>query len=261
MNEARAMSRRLAVVIPVKNDRNGLAITLEALWAADPEGKHLEIAVIDANSKDGTSDYLLANAERIDHVRSAPDRGTYDGMNAGKNLTQAPWIWFLGAGDVPNSDVLTRTLDMMSMWSITGLHAFEVQLSGPLESGVPERYPARWDASLRWRNTAHHQGLIYPRQLLKDLHYDLALSVLADYNLNLSLFESNIQCTLHNEILCMVQPGGVSRNFNRALYMQEWRMKRKILHGVTRWVQPPWLLAKYVFKQFRLSRPSDERLT
>lgn len=241
------MSRRLAVVIPCLNALEGLRTT----WAAlQPVRAHLEVAIVDGGSTDGLTEALLAGEFEADHVIIGEDQGIYDAMNRGWARTSAPLVWFLGAGDVPDLAGL-RTL-----WSDgidpDHLHIFRVELLPPREAGVPDHYPARWDGSLVWRHTTHHQGVVYPRHRLPQPPFDPKFSVLADYGLHLELFLSGMQATLHGDRLCAVQPGGASRTFQAQLYWEEWRMKKQRLRGVSRWLQPVWLVGKYGFKRLRL---------
>ena len=90
--------KQLAVVIPVKDNFQGLQKTLEVLWKETAISEHVEIAVVDAGTCPETSHWLLLQDHRIEHIRSAQDNGVYDAMNYGKNTVNAPWIWFLGAG-------------------------------------------------------------------------------------------------------------------------------------------------------------------
>ena len=240
--------KQLAVVIPVKDNFQGLQKTLEVLWKETAISEHVEIAVVDAGTCPETSHWLLLQDHRIEHVRSAKDNGVYDAMNYGKNTVNAPWIWFLGAGDTPDQETLCSVLDSIKMWDTQQLQIHGVAIESP-ENGVPAHYPARWDSSMIWRNTTHHQGVIYPAEQLKAHVFNVEHSILADYGLHLSLFQQGIEAQLHPQTICKVEAGGVSRRFNANLYREEWKVKKSVLQGPTKWVHPLWLLVKYVFKK------------
>ena len=58
---------------------------------------------------------------------------------------------------------------------------------------MPRHYPARWDRSLLWRNTTHHQGIAYPTPLLRDLGgFPEEYRILADYAVNLRLWSAKV---------------------------------------------------------------------
>jgi len=229
------------------NDLDGLRKTWDVLAQVR---EHLEVAVIDGGSTDGTAEALLGGEFDADHIAIGEDRGIYDAMNRGVARTSAPWVWFLGAGDLPDSAGLQAVL--RTALEPDDLHIFRVDLLPPREPGVPDHYPPRWDRSLLWRHTTHHQGVIYPRHRLPARPFDDRFKVLADYGLHLGLFLSGVQAQLHPERLCAVQPGGTSRTFHAGLYREEWRMKRERLRGTARWIQPFLLAGKYGFKRLRL---------
>lgn len=240
--------KQLAVVIPCFNDLEGLKITLASLRKADPEGELLEIAVVDGAGGDDTATWLLeASSSWIDHRMSAPDQGIYHAMNIGTALTSAPWLYYLGAGDTVDPDVLQMAITGLQA-SVHDLHIFGVRLSPPLEKFVPASYPARWDSGLVWRNIAHHQGLLYRRSAVPSIPYATERHVLADYELNLWLYTKGKVALLNDVELCLVRPGGISRNSNRRLYVEEWAIKRSLLRGGKKWVHPFWLLAKFLRK-------------
>ena len=238
----------LAIVIPVKNDLRGLQKTLELIWQIDSSNETIEIAVIDAGTCAETNRWLLLQHHRIDHIRSTQDDGVYDAMNYGKNAVNANWVWFLGAGDLLNPEILRTMLTEVNGWKSNLLHVFGVTLNQP-ESGVPSHYPACWDESMIWRNTSHHQGIFYPSKLLKSHSFNSQHKVLADYGLHLRLLLQGVQAELHPNSICTVDSGGISRNFNLKLYQEEWNIKKHILRGPTKWVHPFWLVFKYLAKK------------
>lgn len=241
------MNRRLAVVIPCLNDLEGLKATWEVLAGVREQ---LEVAIVDGGSTDGTAEALLAGAFDADHIAIGEDSGIYDAMNRGFARTAAPWVWFLGAGDLPDVEGLRAFWHLPS--ATEEVHIFRVDLLPPREPGVPDHYPARWDRSLVWRHTTHHQGVIYPRHRLPARPFDDRFKVLADYGLHLKLLLSGVQAQLHPERLCAVQPGGKSRTFHAGLYREEWHLKRELLRGVSRWLQPVWIAGKFAFKRLQL---------
>lgn len=246
MSEFKA--KQLAIVIPVKDDFEGLKKTLEAIWLDSRLSDGIEIAVIDAGSCEETRQWLLIQDHRIAHIRSAQDDGVYDAMNYGKNTVNASWIWFLGAGDLIETATVHAVLDEIETWDAQEVHVFGVGIEQP-EQGVPSHYPARWDQSMIWRNTTHHQGVLYSSALFESLSFNAAHRVLADYGLHLTLFLRGIKANLHPSMICKVASGGLSRRFNANLYREEWAVKKTILQGPKKWIHPVWLFAKYCFKK------------
>ena len=132
------------------------------------------------------------------------------------------------------------------------MHVFGVELGDDREGGVPASYPARWDSSMQWRNTTHHQGVLYSRKLIQSCKFDPSYRVLADYALHLSLWTQGVEVAMHEETWSHVDSGGLSRAFHASLYREEWKLKKEALSGWIKWAQPFWLTGKYLAK--RLSR-------
>lgn len=244
----------LSVVIPVHRDLAGLKRTIEILWSLNQSSKWIEIIVVDGGGCADTANWLLAHQDQFDHIRSAPDQGIYDAMNFGVSCTNGKWTWICGAGDIPNAAVWMDARAAIPGWDQDKLQIFQVNMDEVKEFGVPAFYPPRWDASLTWRNTTHHQGVLYPTALLKQNLFDLGFPVLADYFLHLKLYRHGINAQLHPETWATAASGGISRQFDLSLYLEEWKLKKKVLRGWKRALQPIWLALKFGFKKFRFAR-------
>lgn len=193
------------------------------------------------------------------HIQSHPvqptwhfeaDHGIYDAMNRLLRHCVSPRILFLGAGDGP----LPGLRDAVLRWKHTDITPLElggVQLPDA-EPGVPQHYPARWDRSLLWRNSTHHQGMAYSTQLLRDHGgFDTRYKVLADYAVNLQWWLAGTEAHWKaDEDWVAVSPGGISRRFDTALYAEEVRLKQDILPpGMARFAQPLWIALKSAKKR------------
>ncbi len=245
----------ISAVLPVKANLEGLKETVTHLRSIDPH--RIEIIVVDGGGCEATKRWLMENQGHVAHIRSGQDQGIYSAMNYGKSCATGDWVWFAGAGDLPNAstwrDWINTANDNRQALN-QDLQIFEVLLDENRERGVQGSYPARWDASMCWRNTTHHQGVLYRRQTIQAVHFDAQLKVLADYALHLKLWSNGTPAELHNATWAQVAPGGVSRKFTSSLYFEEWRFKRKTLKGWRLWAQPAWLLLKYTFKKSGVRR-------
>ena len=246
-------SPSISVIIPSFNQLGGLQKTIQAFSSLRKRG--LEIIVIDGASTDGSSAWIDSNSLDIDHLLIEPDKGIYDAMNKGLKFTKGDWVWFIGTGDLPVIEGVEEIFKMVEgRTSLVGesapkMLAFGVHLLAPREAGVPEYYKPVWNAKLIWRNTIHHQGAIYSRELFKSDAYDLRFCVLADYHFQLKLWKKGVQCSCFPAIIAEVAPGGVSRDFSRSLYKEERTLKRDVLSIWQNLVQGVWTRAKWVMKK------------
>ena len=105
-------------------------------------------------------------------------------MNKGIELSSGRWLWFLGTGDVPVDGAIDRVLEAIKLDSESDMHCFCVRCSLLLnqESLI---FLSPTSSELKWRNTLHHQGVIYRKNSIDK--YDTRFKVLADYHMNLKL--------------------------------------------------------------------------
>jgi putative colanic acid biosynthesis glycosyltransferase len=236
----------LSIIIPSYNQLEGLKETITAL---SKFRKHsIELIVIDGLSTDGSPKWIKDNASVIDSFQIETDKGIYDAMNKGVAIAKGKWVVFFGTGDLPSENGFEILISELEKDPKTEIVAFGVHLLPPRESGVPEFYTPVWDNSLKWRNTLHHQGAIYSREILINEPYDLRFKVLADYHLNLKLWERGVKCTCFDTVISEATPGGVSRKFTHSLYREERYLKQDIFPSL------PNLIVQNIFTRLKWLR-------
>ena len=242
---------RIGVVIPVWNAKDDLERTLSSLanLPASLRGR-LAVSVADGGSTDGTLDVLACYPALVNHISSQSDSGVYEAMNRGAAALQTPWVWFLGAGDVPCADGLETLFQRLEGASGSSAHACAVAAQEPREPGVPSRFVPKWGRGLTWRNTVHHQGIVAPSSWLLAPSFDPQWKVLADYAWLLDQRNLGQEVVCHPDLtLCEVPGGGLSRSFTPRLYWEEWQMKSTRLPAHAMLAQAVWLPLKWAFKQ------------
>jgi putative colanic acid biosynthesis glycosyltransferase len=233
----------LSIIIPSYNQLEGLKETLKAF--SKFRDKRVELIVIDGLSSDDSQNWIRENEASIDCFQIESDKGIYDAMNKGVAFSKGKWIVFFGTGDLPTEDGFEVLIHTLEKSPETEVLAFGVHLLPPRESGVPEFYQPVWNTSLKWRNTLHHQGVIYSRNLLLNEPYDLRFEVLADYHLNLKLWKRGVKCKCFDTVISEVAPGGVSRIFTQSLYREERALKRNIFPSI------PNQIVQHVFTRLK----------
>jgi glycosyltransferase involved in cell wall biosynthesis len=104
----------ITIITVVYNGQSFLPITINSVTSQTY--KNIEYVIIDGGSKDKTLDIIQQNENKIDYWLSEPDKGIYDAMNKGINLSTGQWLLFLNAGDTFASDqVLTKVSEFISM--------------------------------------------------------------------------------------------------------------------------------------------------
>lgn len=231
--------------MPVYNAENSIEKTLNSV--CDLPKSTYEVIVVDGSSNDTTIEKIAPFKNRIEHFVSEKDKGVYDAMNKGIILSSGEWLLFLGSDDVLHGEELLA--DMVTheksdeMLRISGVKNINAD-----HNKTPAFYPGRWDNSLYWRNTVHHQGVLYHKEVFKTRKYELIYPVLADYHLNLRLYQEGIKARLFEGVLVHSEARGISKQYTIGLYREEWRLKKDVLKGAKKLVQPFWLVWKYLYK-------------
>lgn len=90
----------LSIITINFNNANGLLRTIQSVKNQTYED--YEFVVIDGNSTDGSSEVIKAKKELLSKVVVEPDRGIYDAMNKGIELSTGSFLLFLNSGDCLN---------------------------------------------------------------------------------------------------------------------------------------------------------------
>lgn len=210
----------------------------------------IEVIVCDGLGDPSTAKEVASfNNLNIIH-QVAPDRGVYDAMNKGLDRASGTWIYFLGA-----DDHLCQPRSLQALLSHyregTMVLAGKVHNLPPRRKGVPEWHVPQWSSMLMLKNTLHHQGVLYHRDLFSVYRYPEELKVLGDYHLNLTLRQLDVPVILTDVEVAACAPGGLSKRFQVSLYREEWALKSRILPLGSKIYQPLWLLLKYFWKNLR----------
>jgi hypothetical protein len=105
--------------------------------------------------------------------------------------------------------------------------------------------------ALYLRNTLHQQSAFYRKSLFEKEQFDASLKVLADYDFHLLLFKEKAAYHAVDIMVAECEASGLSKQFNRSLYLEEFRLKRKRLGLLTSLLLTPFIFAKFIIKQLR----------
>lgn len=187
---------------------------------------------MDGASTDGTLDYLTnIPPPRQDGSAllwaSAPDQGIYDAMNKGINHATGSYLLFLNAGDrLASPDALARIKLALNKQSFTFLYGPALEERA---GQTPALKPARSHTAITRGMVTHHQAMLYRRDIVGDMRYDLSYRIAADYDFTLRFLRR-----AHENVLilpfpvCLFEAGGVSQRRPIEGRQEQFKIREKL---------------------------------
>lgn len=189
---------KISVITVCYNAVDGIEKTI--LSVLNQNCSNIEYIIIDGGSNDGTEEIIRKYADKIDYWISEPDNGIYDAMNKGIRVATGDFLIFINSDDVlfciPNEELELVKKDDLYL-GLCG--CIEV------EHGKIQKPFFNWKMKLR--NGLPHQALFYKKEFMH--LYETKWKIVADYNLNLSLYKSQ-KCIYLSEKIISQHRAGIS---------------------------------------------------
>lgn len=188
-----------SVITITFNNRDGLRRTSSSILSQTC--KDFEWIIIDGNSTDGTqADFINYQSANI---ISEPDKGIYDAMNKGMEQATGDYILFMNAGDMfADAKILSGLTEYC-------LSTPDFIYGDSQEDGHLKR--ARHHSKINWGMHTHHQAMLYRRQTLAAMRYDLHYKIAADYDLTLRFLKIAKSVMSIPMPICIFESGGLSQ--------------------------------------------------
>jgi putative colanic acid biosynthesis glycosyltransferase len=175
--------------------------------------KDYEWIVIDGASDDGSTEYL--DKISADYT-SEPDKGIYDAMNKGIERAKGDFAIFMNAGDIFASEGVLeqikrditkqgKMLDFIYGDSLENLG----KVSADTDNLVYKK--ARSHKNATYGLFTHHQAMLYKREKIGSLRYDLKYDIAADYKFTLQFLKKSETVFYCPYAICVFEQGGVSQ--------------------------------------------------
>lgn len=223
---------------------------------------NFEYCIIDGNSKDSTVSIIQKMEQKIqegafegitaDQFKwiSEPDRGLYDAMNKGIDLSTGDFVWFVNAGDkVYNSDTLQKIYDLIEIEKDCDFIYGQSVMIDEQDHEIGERHKIA-PKVLRLNHFLNglvicHQSVIVKKSIAS--HYNLNYSIASDYDWVIRAFQ-NSECQGYiDQYLSKFMVAGVSSQ-KRQLAWKERFIIMKEHFGVFKTVAAHvYIVLKYPF--------------
>ena len=217
----------LSVIIPTYNALDKLQTALDSVCMQSYD--EVEVIVVDYQSTDGTINFVNQYDDKRVKLISSTEKGVYAAMNVGVSKANGKWLYFLGSDDkLTNADVFT-SIFKQKIDPATELILGKVKNINRTSNYIPEVYSNTFSSMLYWRNTLHHQGVLYHKHIFERFLYNQQFPVLADYELNIKLYLEGVKAQHSNQLIAISNADGLSKQFSRMMYLEELALKKQLL--------------------------------
>src|SRR5690606_27971174 len=241
----------LSIIIPSFNALNSLRNCIDSIQCQTFHD--YEVWIMDGQSTDGTVEFLKSLQAPF-YWQSETDNGIYDAMNKGIELSKGEWLYFLGSDDRLNDDTTLEKIffgiNSPEIKLLIGNIRYDFQDSDSFlikkSNGV---FRPEWSKKMWLKNTVHHQGVFYKKEVFNNQVYNLKYKILADYDLHLKLFHANTEVKLLNQIIAVCKTGGISKTYNWPLYREEVKLKTQQSHVLLKPLFYVLAIGKFLLKK------------
>ena len=203
---------KISIITVSFNSASTIEDTLKSVISQDY--KNIEYIIIDGGSTDGTLDIIDQYKNNIKTIVSEPDKGIYDAMNKGIELSSGDVVGILNSDDIyENNKVLSLVNDAFTI-NVDAVYG-DIEYVDRLNLKKRLRL---WKAgefksnSFKWGWMPPHPGFFIKKSKYNEFGtYQLDLGSSADYELMLRMIaKRKIKLKYIPEIITKMRMGGVS---------------------------------------------------
>ena len=201
----------LSVITVVKNDQKNIEKTIKSV-IANKKSLNLEYIIIDGKSDDKTLSIIKKYKKKIDKIISEKDKGIYDAMNKGINLSNNDIIVFCNSGDFFYKNSLKKIINIFNRKDYDFI--FGTVVRNYTKSKIIK---SKYDPSRIYYNfdfaTAHSTGFFLKKKIYNKIgKYNLKFKCSADYDLYFRLIRNGYKGSVSkkNDLIGNIASGGFS---------------------------------------------------
>ncbi len=218
----------LSVITVVYNGENVIEKTLKSVISQKQE--LVEYIIIDGKSNDKTLEIIQKYKENINQIISEKDKGLYDAMNKGINISTGKYLIFMNAGDefydnnvVENLYKISEDIDVLySDTMLVNSNGIEIGLlSKQSHNNAPE--------NMTWKNhkkgmVVCHQSFVAKKEIIS--LYNLKYKLSSDIDWVIRVLKNTKNTKKVNFLISKFEIGGIStKKFKTAMKERYWILK------------------------------------
>ena len=202
---------KITVITPTLN--TGESIETALLSVASQTYANIEHIIVDGASKDKTLPTIRKYQKTYKNIRllTEKDTGIYNAMNKGLDLCTGDWIIFMGADDLfYNENVLTDLFEHGLFQEEQIIYGNVSVVGDTAWAKNGSIYDGPFDLKKILRRNICHQGILYPRSVIKQIgYYSEKYLICSDWDYNLRCF-TKYKFTFTDKIIAFFKTGGAS---------------------------------------------------
>ena len=205
---------KFSIITVVKNNVFEIEKTINSL--KNQKFKSYEHIIVDANSRDGTSEIIKRKINsKIKHYREK-DSGIYDAINKGIKYSKGDYIGLLHAGDFFSSNYVLSLVNKVSKNNdilIGNVCYFNKRIN-------IVRYWKKCLLKLSLINSYKipHTGMFIKKKIFKEIgNYNIKYKISSDTDFILRLSKKNYRLFYMNKNLIFMKNGGISSSYKSLL--------------------------------------------
>lgn len=204
-----------SIIIPTKNSERLIERCVESVL--NQTYTEFEILVIDGASTDRTVEIVRHYKDSRIRIFSEVDRGIYDAMNKGIELSNGIWLYFLGSDDSLYSK---QVLHLIAPYCSQGVDVLYGNVHSRRFNGI---YDGKFDEKKILKKNICHQAIFFRRSIFKVIGYfDLRYRAHADWDHNMRwLLSGDIKSQYVDQIIADYADGGFSSMGSDTLFKRE----------------------------------------
>jgi len=246
------ISKPLLSIITINyNNLDGLKRTVESVFTQTCQD--FEYVVIDGGSSDGSTEFLNANASKLDYCISEPDKGIYNAMNKGILAATGEYLLFLNSGDLLFSN---ETIDCVLPFLSSRVKDIYY---GNIINRDHQDELVRYDQKITFKSffdgsLPHPCSFIKRTCFLEDNLYDEDLKIVSDWKFFvLGIFKKDFSFQYIDQTIAIYYLDGIS-SANKGLdnYEREKILKQEFPLFYDDYLE--YQMLKYYFKKYKLDR-------
>jgi glycosyltransferase involved in cell wall biosynthesis len=206
----------LSIIIPSFQQGDLLRNALKSIESQTFED--YEVLIMDAESKDSTAQVIAEFSHLPLFFYSGKDKGIYDAMNKGIDISKGQYLYFMGCDDWLASDSVLQ--DVFSIPSIT---QNEVIYGDVIFTGTGVRHDGEFTYFKLYIYNICHQSIFVHRSVFEKLgKFDIRYKVFADWEFNMRWFDTpSIKRQYVPIIVAYFNTTGLSSGFQDDVFFAE----------------------------------------